>query len=163
MLRRMRAPALAVFALALGSAGCPNTDPAIFVDADLGAPVVGVEQGVLGASLSGTFTLVLHLGARASGASDVTFGTFSLQTADQSTTIVEVLPVVASQSSPVTVEPDSTVEITFEITTGEDVLDAAIVDQICAGQVVVSGVIEDSLEGESSPVVSPAATPVGCE
>jgi hypothetical protein len=145
--------ALAISLAALPSTGCPNTDAAVFVDAEI---------ETLGVSLTGSFTLRLHLSARASGPSEVSFGAFSLSTADQSETLVDALPVVASQAAPIEVAPDDTIEVELTIDTGADLLDAALVDRICAGPVVVSGVVDDTLRGGSVTAVSPPIVPSGC-
>jgi|SRR5687767_1567368 hypothetical protein len=135
-------------------AGCVDTDPAVFVDATVGGATLTVQGGGLGVTLSGVFALELHLGARASGPSDVTFSSFSLKAADD-TVLVESLPVSPDKPSPVAVEPGSDVAVTFTIDTGADTLPADLKDRICGGQVKIAGVLEDSLESESSPVESP--------
>ncbi len=152
----------AILVGAILAAGCIDTDPAVFVDASLASPSLAVAGGGLGVTLSGSFRLDLHLGKRASGPSDVTFTSFSLKTADESAVLVESLPVVPTQASPVEVAPGSDVTVTFAIDSGADTLPASVKDQICAGQVRISGVIEDSLESQSSPVLSEPFTPTGC-
>ncbi len=156
----MRLPALALILLL--SPACIDTDTAVFVDATLDNPTLTVDQATLGTSMSGSFELTLHLGARASGPSEVTFQSFSLKDANGDV-IVESLPVEASSPSPITVEPggaDSVV--TFSIDTGADLLAAEVVDQICAGEVFISGVIDDSLATSSTPVESEPFSPAGC-
>jgi hypothetical protein len=157
-----RLAALAAASLGAVASGCVNTDTAIFVDAGIDGPSLTVAQGPLGSSMSGAFTLTLHLGARAAGASDVTFGTFNLEKADRSAVIVDGLPVSSSTASPVGVEPDTTVEVDFVIDSGADPLDMSVIDQICAGDVVISGTIDDSLADKQTPVVSDAFSALGC-
>ena len=161
-MRRFSALSATLAALAATLLGCPNTDPAVFVDAGIEGASVSLSPQALGVSLSGGFRLRLHLGARAAGPSEVSFGSFALQSADQSETFVPALPLEASQPSPVDVEPDETIFVEFTIGTGAGLLDAALVDRICAGQVVVSGVVEDSLRGASATAVSAPVTPSGC-
>jgi hypothetical protein len=146
---------------ALLAAGCIDTDTAVFVDASVEAPSLTVGGGGLGVTLQGSFILDLHLGARASGTSQVTYSSFSLKAADD-TVLVESLPVTPDKASPVSVEPGSTVAVSFTIDTGSSTLPVDLKDRICAGQVKVSGVVEDSLESESSPVESAAFAPSGC-
>ncbi len=158
----VRLAALAWLAATALAVGCVNTDTAVFVDAGIDAPVVNVNQGALGTSVTGSFTVTLHLGARASGPSEVTFGAFAIETADRTAVVVDSLPVTASTSSPVAVDPDSDVEVDFTIDTGTDPLPQAVVDGLCAGQLVISGVVEDSLATKSTPIVSDAFLPLGC-
>ena len=158
----LRLAALCVASAAALASGCINTDTAIFVDADIDSPSLGVAQGPLGSSLSGAFSLSLHLGARAAGPSDVTLGTFNIETADRSSVIIDSLPVTADQASPITVEPDTTVDVAFVIDTGSDPLPKSTIDQICAGNIVISGVVDDSLAASSTPVVSDAFSALGC-
>lgn len=146
---------------ALLAAGCIDTDTAVFVDASIDAPSVTVGGGGLGVTLAGSFALDLHLGARASGTSQVTYASFSLKAADD-TVLVESLPVAPDRPSPVSVEPGSDVLVTFTIDTGASTLPVDLKDRICAGQVKISGVIEDSLESESSPIESAPFTAGGC-
>jgi hypothetical protein len=147
---------------ALLAAGCIDTDAAVFVDATLGAPALTlVPAGGFGVTLQGSFALELHLGARASGTSQVTYTSFSLKAADGSV-VVESLPVAVDKPSPVAVDPGSDVLVTFTIDSGATVLDNTVKDRICAGQVKIVGVIEDSLESESSPLESAPFSPSGC-
>lgn len=149
----------ALFALSV--AGCIDTDTAVFVDATLDNPSLAVGEETLGASLNGSFDLTLHLGARASGTSTVTVQSFSLATED-GTVIVESLP-VSSPAGAITVEPGGTdTVVPFTIDTGSDLLDAAVKDQICAGPVVVTGVIDDSLATSATPVESEPFSASGC-
>lgn len=148
--------------LALVATACPNTDAAVFVDADIQGGTVAIEPQTLGVALSGGFTLSLHLSARASGPSEVSYGSFSLMNADQTETFVASLPLSASVPSPVDVDPDATVTVELTIDTGSDLLDAALVERICAGPVVFSGVVDDSLRGGSTTAVSPPIVPSGC-
>jgi hypothetical protein len=144
------------------ASGCPNTDAAVFVDAEIEAGSVAIEPQTLGVALSGSFTLSLHLSARASGPSEVSYGSFSLLSADQSDTLVASLPLTASLASPVDVAPDATVTVELTIDMGSDLLDAGLVERICAGPVVFSGVVDDSLLGGSTTAVSQPIVPSGC-
>jgi hypothetical protein len=86
-----------------------------------------------------------------------------VKSADESEVLVDNLPVSASASLPVTVEPGGEdVIVSFEIAQEGDVLDPSLVDALCAGNVVFSVVIEDSLSTTSTPVVSAPLQPAGC-
>jgi hypothetical protein len=155
----MNKPFLVALALlpSIGSGvGCIDTDTAVFVDATVGGASLSVSGTGLVTSVSGGFALQLHLGARASGASEVTYQSFSLKSTDD-TVLVESLPVTPDKPSPVSVEPGGDVVVTFTITA--DDLPPDLKDRVCAGQVKIATVIEDSLEGESSPVESEPFTP----
>lgn len=161
MLRALHLQA-ATALVALVAAGCPNTDAAVFVDAEIQGGSVAIEPQTLGVALTGGFTLSLHLSARASGPSEVSYGSFSLMNADQSETLIASLPLSASVAAPVDVEPDATVTVELTIDMGADLLDAELVDRICAGPVVFTGVVDDSLRGGSTTAVSPPIVPSGC-
>jgi hypothetical protein len=150
--------ALSVFALALPSLGC-NTDAAVFVDPDIEEPALTVTKAALGTAVSGSFTLTLHLSARAAGPSSVTLGTFTLKKTDGTTVLLDNVPYTADMASPVAVAEDSTTTVKLTIDSGSKLLDAAVRDAVCAGDVVLAGVVEDSLLTTSTPVVSDPFTP----
>jgi hypothetical protein len=156
----------AAFALALAVlGGCVNTDPAVFVAPTLTNPSAAVGMEVLGTTLNGGFELELHLGARASGASSVTIGEFSLVQPDQSTMVLSPLPgLTASPTFPVMVQPNSSVGVAFTFSTGENLLSTAEESTICdsPGGLVVSGVLQDSLQDTSTPVYSAVFQATGC-
>ncbi len=154
---------IALFSAALValSTGCIDTDTAVFVDATIDNPSLTVTEETLGTALDGSFELTLHLGARASGPSTVTFQSFSLESED-GTVLVESLP-VSSPDQNAGVEPGGTdTVVTFTISTEDGLLESAVKDQICAGSVVVSGVIQDSLATSTTPVESEPFSPSGC-
>lgn len=144
-------------------AACIDTDTAVFVDPSIEAPELAVQASALGASMSGSFDLVLHLGARASGPAEVTYSSFSLKTADGASVIVESLPVTASVPSPVAVDPGGDdVIVSFTIDTGADLIPQEQLDAICAGQVLVAAVLDDSLATSSTAAQSAPFTASGC-
>lgn len=154
--------AATVVALVIGTAGCIDTDPAVFVDATIDDPAVEIEASALGVSMTGQFQVRLHLGARASGQSEVTFETFNLlnETGD---VIVESLPLTSDAAGAVTVEPggaDTVVQ--FTLNTGANVLPAEVADAICAGEVSIAGVVNDSLSTTATPVESEPFLVDGC-
>src|SRR5262245_9680953 len=99
---RAMARSLYLVALAPLLAGCPDDDAAVFIEPTILAPSATVAAQTLGTSLTGAFELRLHLGPRASGASEVALGAFAIQSSDQQTTIVSPLEVVPDRSMPVT-------------------------------------------------------------
>jgi hypothetical protein len=148
---------------AIFSASCVNTDTAIFVEAGVESPSLGVVDGPLGATLDGGFDLTLRLGARASGPSETTFVSFSIKSADDTQVIVEDVPVTSGVSSPVTVEPDGEeVVISFTIEQDGDVIPSELVDTLCAGEVVYSVVVDDSLATTTTLATSEPFTVAGC-
>jgi hypothetical protein len=166
MAPRSFAPAalrLALPVLALPLAGCPDDDAAVFVEASISSPAATVEQETLGTVLGGGFDLALHLGPRASGPSQVSVGAFALQNADQSLTLVPTLSLATTPSLPVEVGIDSDVLVGVTFGTGDGLLPVATYDEICAaGELVISGAVQDSLQDGSTPVVSSPFLPDGC-
>jgi hypothetical protein len=159
----MARPAWIVAACGPLLAGCPDDDAAVFVEPSIQAPAATVGAETLGTSLAGSFQLSLHLGPRASDDSEVGVGAFTLQSSDQQTTFVSPLEVTADRELPVTVAVDSDVTVGFSFDTGADLLPADVAADLCgAGGLVISGVIEDSLQDGATPVVSPVFIPSGC-
>ena len=142
--------------LPVAAVACADTDPAVFVDAKLESPSVAVKQLTLGASLSGHADLALHLGARASGPSSVSLGAFSIDSADELQTLVSPLPVVAEMATPVAVAAGSDAVVGLSFDSGTSLVDKAKASALCAGPIRISGVIQDSLEPQATPVVSEA-------
>ena len=159
----MAAPTLLLAAMALPLAGCPDDDAAVFVEASIASPSATVEQETLGTVLGGGFELALHLGPRASGPSQVTPSAFTVQSADQTQTLVPTLGITATPSFPVEVGLDSDVVVQISFGTGDGLLPAATYDEVCnAGELVISGAIQDSLQEASTTVVSSPFLPDGC-
>lgn len=145
-----------------GVAGCIDTDTAVFVDATIDNPTLAVTPDTLGFYLAGSYELTLHLGARASGPSSVSYQSFSLAS-EGGTIIIESLPVTPSAEAPVSVEPGGTdTVVSFTIDTGDDPLASALLDQVCAGPLIITGVIDDSLATSATPVESEPFSPSGC-
>lgn len=143
--------------------GCVDLDTAVFVDATIDQPTITVAQEALGTAIEGSFLLTLHLGARASGESEVSYSSFSLKTED-GTTVIESLPVSAAPASPVAVEPggtDTVVQLTVD--PGAMLLPADVHAQICAQPVLISAVIDDSLATSATLVDSEPFLAFGCE
>lgn len=150
------APGIALVAAALAAAtGCTDTDAAVFVEASIASPSAAVTGGTLGTGLAGGFQLDLHLGPRASGASEVSIRSFEITDAGQAASIVAPLEAGSTTTLPVLVEPDGDVTVAFTFDTGADLLPAEARDGLCdpAGIRVV-GAIEDSLQDGATPVAS---------
>jgi hypothetical protein len=161
-MKRLRTLAAFTVAVATG-AGCVNTDTAIFVEAGVENPVLAVVDGPLGATLEGGFDLTLRLGARASGASETAFVSFSIKSADETQVLVEDVPVTSGTTSPVTVEPDGEeLVVSFTVDQAGDVLPSDAVDALCAGDVVFSVVLDDSLSTTTTLAASEPFTVSGC-
>ncbi len=163
MPRTLVAPTLLLAALAAPLAGCPDDDAAVFVEASIASPAAGVGKETLGTVLGGSFELALHLGPRASGPSQVSPGAFAIQSADQTQTLVPTLAISSVPSFPVDVGIDSDVVVQVSFGTGDGLLPADSYDEICAaGELVISGAIQDSLQDASTTVVSSPFLPDGC-
>ncbi|MCC6556687.1 MAG: hypothetical protein IT372_27315 [Polyangiaceae bacterium] len=146
--------ALAAAALTAG-AGCIDTDAAVFVEPAISGPSAAVTGGTLGTQLTGGFRLELHLGPRASGASQVSIRSFEITDAAQTAAIVSPLEAVTATALPVTVETDSDVAVEFTFDTGADLLPAEARDPLCAAEGIrITGSIQDSLQDGATPVAS---------
>lgn len=156
--------ALAAGALAASLAGCVADNEAIvFVSPSVEDPSVNVAAGALGTTLTGSYRLLLRLGPRASGPSQVTVQKFEIANADQSKSLVSTLEATADAMFPVTVDPDSDVSVLFTIDYGGSVLSATTADDLCgAGGLVIAGTIKDSLQDGATPVASSVFMPSGC-
>jgi hypothetical protein len=153
----------ALGALLALTAGCIDTDPAVFVEATVVDPAVTLTQGTLVSTVAGSFTLALHLGPRAADAAQVSLGVLSLASSDRTTTFVPTLAVHTAPSFPVTVEVDGDVPIAVSFDAQDNQLETATYDAICAaGSVVITGAFDDSLRGATSLIGSQVITPSGC-
>jgi hypothetical protein len=146
-----------------GATGC-NPDTAVFVEASIDSVTLAAEQSSLSTGVAGNFILSLHLGPRASDASEVDLGLFSITDASRSTTIVPTLGFTAAPSFPVTVDVDSTVDMTITLPAEDNLVEADALTALCAAEgVVVVGAIEDSLAGGGTvDVASDPTTLSGC-
>jgi hypothetical protein len=154
---------VALFALS-GATGCIDTDAAVFVEPSIEGPSADVAMSSLATALGGSFTLRLHLGARASGDSQVTVRQFSVSSADRSSEIVGALAVSQSPPSPVTVVrggDDALVTVSFSA--DDNLLDTAAIGPLCdpAG-IVIHGTLDDALLGATTPVSSDSFTAGMC-
>ncbi len=161
----MKAPHFGIIAalLTAGATGCIDTDAAVFVDASIQDPVVALEGSVAAIGVSGSYTVKLHLGPRASGPSEVSLGAFSIMNASRDKTLVDVLKFVAKPSFPVSVAVDSDTLVSVTMDEQDNVLMAETADALCqAGDIVISGALDDGLRGGTINPVSQPFAPTGC-
>jgi hypothetical protein len=152
-----------LLALPLLLAACVNTDAAVFVEPTIESPTATVAGGALGVTISGKFTLKLHLGPRASGPSTVALGAFSILDSKQSAAITSVQLGSSSTQFPVTVDLDSDVSAALPFSLGSKTLPVGDKAKLCdAASVVIGGTIQDSLLGGSTPFFSAIVHPAGC-
>ncbi len=152
-----------LLALPLFLASCVNTDAAVFVEPSIEKPTAAVAGSALGVTISGNFNLKLHLGARASGPSEVSLGAFGILDAKQSAEITSIQLGASAIQFPDTVEPDVDALATFPFDLGSKTLPVDTRAKLCdpAG-VIIRGTIQDSLLGGSTPFFSPIVHPTGC-
>ncbi len=169
-MRRLPLPTFLLAApVLLAGAGCSSglgieTDPTVFVTATAESPTVNVVNEALGTSVSGGFTLSLHLGARASGSSDVNIQGFQITTKDKNTVVVDVVPLEASNAKlPITLDPGGDEEVKLQINLGSDLLAKEVGQKLCNfSEMIYTGSLTDSLRGGTLPLDSDLVTVSGC-
>ncbi len=140
-----------------------DPDTAVFVEATIASVNLSVTQSSLVTAVSGSFLLRLHLGPRASDASEVDLGAFSVTNEAQDLTIHEPLGVDPDPTFPVTVDVDSDVHVTVAIPEQDNQMDVDALDLLCAGDGVrIVGALDDALRGGTITVASAPAHPSGC-
>jgi hypothetical protein len=154
--------ALALACAALPLVGC-NPDTAVFVEATIEAATLSVTQSSLVTAVSGAFALRLHLGPRASDASEVDLGAFSLTNDAQDLTIHDPLGVTTHPTFPVTVNVDSDVVITVELAAEDNQMAVDAIDPLCASDGVrIVAALYDSLRGATITATSATVHPSSC-
>lgn len=146
--------------VAFGS-GC-NTDAAVFVTPTVETPSLTVSKTTngLGTQLDGSLFLRLHLGARASGPSQVTLTAINVTNDVGSGDYVDNIPYTTDQSSPIDVEEDSDVNVKITLSTGASLQPLALYDTICkGGKVVITGIFNDSLQDTGTKFTSDSFAP----
>lgn len=159
------ARALVAGALGLALEGCvADNEALVFVAPSIEEPAIVVSAGALGTDLQGSFQLVLQLGPRASGPSQVSVQAFEITSADRTRSLVTPLAVGTETAFPVTVAPDSNVRASFTIDPEDKLLNKDKAAELCdAGGLRIVGSILDSLDdGASSPFASDVVQPTGC-
>lgn len=147
----------------LTSAGCIDTDAAVFVEASISEPATTVTSNSLGTYVGGSCQVSFHLGPRASGPSEVSLRTFTLMSADQTSEVAPSLKVTTAPDFPVTVDVDSDVGVGVSYAEQDNPQPAAALDQLCNGAgIVIVGTFDDSLRGGSITAVSAPYSAAGC-
>lgn len=155
--------ALAGAALALSSAGCLGNDAVVFVEPTITDATLTVSSVVLGTDVKGSFRLHLLLGPRASGASQVSLQSFSLNSVATSMAIVDPLKTSTDTSFPVTVAVDSETSALLNVDLGGALLPETAYVELCdAAGLKIMGTIQDSLSSGATPVASDPIKPSGC-
>ncbi len=141
---------------------CINTDAAVFVEPNVSSAALTVVGSALVTGVEGSFTVSLHLGPRAADDAEVLAVGFSIVTADAAQTLVPSLGVTASPEFPVTVPIDSDVAVLVSVAVADNQLEANARDALCAGDVRVRAVLQDSLRGSIVSADSEPFAPGGC-
>lgn len=152
-----------LLALSTLMTGCLGDEAIIFVEPTVSSPQVNVINGILGATVTGSFQLRLVLGPRASGSSTVSFGSVNITDAAGKTAIVSSLSVTPSKPFPIDVAPESdiTVDVPFDL--ANKTIPMATLEALCTGSnVTISGTITDSLLDTATPFASESFKPMGC-
>jgi len=137
--------------------GCGDKS-AVTLTASITDAMVTVQDGALGASTSGDFTLVLSLGPEAPRAATVTLGNFALQS-EQGTALIDPLPTDSGSASfPLDVNKGQNISLPFTL----NVMKLLTPDQkqaLCAGKVRIVGTVMDTLSGGTDSAQSVAVSP----
>lgn len=148
-LRSLTTAAVALIA-AIGS-GC-GSKGAVSLSARVEAIELTVSEGPFGASLDGSFDLVLDLGEAAPGATTVTLGSFGVRSAAGS--VVDTLSLEAKPSFPLELSPGDSVRVELGIAE-PPLLDEAEAMLVCSGDVWISGSVSDTSNADRpTPVAS---------
>jgi len=131
---------------------------AVSLTVTLDQPMVAVQDGALGATLAGGFTLKFELGPEASGSTTVSLGSFALQTAAGSALVDPVKLDSTDATFPLVIDKGSAQTVTFTLSSTK-VLSASDHDALCAGQVKIVGTVMDSLKGGTDSLSSNAIAP----
>lgn len=120
---------------------------------------VAVQPLALGTQLSGEFDLLLELGSAAPESTSVTLGTFSLK-GEQDTAVP--LTTTASETFPVEVGAGQSKSVHFVLDSSK-LVDAAVADVLCSGDVWYSGTVTDTLSDGKPTVASSIKFTPSCE
>jgi hypothetical protein len=147
---------LALVALVLGT-GCGGDKSAVALSASIARPMLDAQSSTVGADVSGGFSLTMELGDYASGATQVSLGTFSVVRAESE--LLSPLPLSGGQF-PVSIAVGKTVTVplTFATTIYPDVA-----TQICEDPVQIRGTLTDSLSNDHPTVVTSVAFSATCQ
>ncbi|HLV66655.1 MAG TPA: hypothetical protein VKY73_12620 [Polyangiaceae bacterium] len=147
----MRPLLIAALLLVGAGSGC-GSKGAVSLSARVEAVELTVDDGPFGASLSGTFDLVLDLGGAAPEATTVSLGSFGVRNADGS--VVDAFSLDATPSFPLDLSPGDSVRVELAIAE-PPLLDEAEAELVCSGDVWISGSVSDtSNAGRPTPAAS---------
>lgn len=135
-------PLIIVFSLAAQLLGCGDKS-SVALSARIDEVDLRVEPGTLGAELVGDFHLVLFVGGRAEGASTVEAEGFSLGGVPGLSLVLSLDP---SEPFPLSVAPGQERTVVMSVA-DQDLLSADEQESVCAGGVVIQGLLRDSLLG----------------
>lgn len=140
---------LLIFGSACGSKG------AVSLVANAENPTLTVARAALGTSLSGGFELVIELGEYAEEGADVSLAGYGLHRGSEE--IVSNLSLASDVDFPLRVNPGDERRVTLSIDM-DDLLDSAVGEELCAGNVVYQGGITDGA-GKLTPSFSAEFSP----
>ncbi|HQP37933.1 MAG TPA: hypothetical protein PLI95_22275 [Polyangiaceae bacterium] len=161
----------ALLLLTASTLPCCAIEDAVAVSASLDNPSLTVSQppGGLVSNLSGSFSISMELGNRASDPSDVALVSFSLvRASDEADLLGKPLSFVSSPASPVRLSPgdSATVHVSIVSPSSEDKpleLSKELAAAVCsAGSVKIVGTLRDSAMAATVQLASPPFTPSGC-
>jgi hypothetical protein len=138
--------------------GC-GSKGAVSLSARVDNGVVAIQPQALGTQLSGEFDLLLELGSAAPESTSVTLGTFSLK-GEQNTAVT--LSTTASETFPIEVGAGQSKTVHFVLDSSK-VVEAAVADALCSGDVWYSGTVTDTLSDGKPTVASSVKLTPSCE
>ena len=140
---------------AVGGSGCIDSDTAVFVDGSIDNAGAAVQSSALSAGLGGQFVLNFHLGARASGDSEVSLRSVMLENADRSQTLAPSLKVASAPAFPVVVPQGGDAQVQISYAADDNLFETSALGALCdpAG-IVVSITFDDALLGATAVTTS---------
>jgi hypothetical protein len=152
--------AFACLLLGLPLLGCGSKDN-ISLSATVTNVQLSVTEQTLGTQLSGSFDLVLEVGAEADKGATVELGSFSL-TRDGATLVGSLAVAPQGATFPLTVGKGQTKTVPFTLDDSA-LLPASDKAALCAGDVQVVGAVTHDLNGgETKPLRGKPGLPSGC-
>lgn len=139
--------------------GC-GSKGAVSLSARVDNATLTVRPLALGTQLSGEFDLLLELGSAAPGSTTVSLGTFSLK--GEQDAVVDALTTSASETFPVVVGAGESKVVHFVLDDSE-LVEAAVGDALCSGDVWYSGTVTDTLSDGRPTVASSTKLTPSCE
>lgn len=162
--RRRGASATLLLLCTAAATACVDTSPdRVKLTAEITDVSFTVAQSSLVTSLSGSFALHLNLGDLAQESATVSNSpTFQLVTAQNRSTVTALDAVVQGATLPVTVAPGGSTVLSYKLNDQASIAQDAITT-ICSGNVLVTGTLKDSSNGDQPLTVDSAPTkPAGC-